>query len=144
MEPSRTFSTEAGTDLRLLSLSMPNCFWPLQWFFLSNYAVPSAGARSFLSKFKLILGCVLSPDATSSCCFSFFFELRKRPPHPLALLNACKCRDSCRYGCQRSLKPSHKIWQWKNLGQIGKHLKPGEPAVIKQTSWHADKIILKQ
>lgn len=30
---------------------------------------------------------------------SFFFALRKRPPDPLTLFSAWRCRDSWRYGC---------------------------------------------
>lgn len=33
-----------------------------------------------------------------------FFVLAKRPPHPLALLRACKCRDSWRYGWVKERK----------------------------------------
>ncbi len=61
--------------------------------------VPSEEAISLLSELRLILACDWSPDA-SLCWFSSFFALRNRPPHPLALLSACKCRDSCKYGCK--------------------------------------------
>lgn len=70
----------------------------------------SEDACSFLSELRLILGCDLSPDATSFCWFSFFFEFRNRPPHPLALLNACKCRDSCKYGCKIRFNYKPKDW----------------------------------
>jgi len=68
-------------------------------------------ARSFLSELRLILECELSADPTSSCWFSSFFEFRNRPPHPLALFRACKCRDSCKYGWNICLKIKY-IHRW--------------------------------
>lgn len=59
-------------------------------------------AESFASKVMLFSSEEFS--SLSSC----FFVLRKRPPQPLALLNACRCRDSWRYGCRMNTKSNIK------------------------------------
>ena len=45
-----------------------------------------------------------SSELTPELLFSSFFVLRKRPPLPLALLMACRWRDSWRYGCKKWMK----------------------------------------
>lgn len=44
---------------------------------------------------KILLSCV--GDEGLDCCI--FFVFKKRPPVPLALFIAWRCRDSWRYGC---------------------------------------------
>lgn len=66
----------------------------------------SEEATSIFSELRLILAWDLSEEA-SLCWFSFFFALRKRPPFPLALLRACWCRDSCKYGYKSIRMSAH-------------------------------------
>lgn len=65
------------------------------WYCIDQEAFSEEATLSFPDS-RLMLTWDLSPVSSCFCWLSVSFAVRKRPPHPLALFNACKCRDSCK------------------------------------------------
>ena len=72
-----------------------------------DQSIMELGASLLTLPLRLLLTEQLSSDATSFCRFSFFSEFRIL--HLLAILNACKRRDSCKYGFRGTVLQSKKI-----------------------------------
>lgn len=75
----------------------PSC-WTLEESKLPLLSFGKHSKPDLVEKFasKLMVFSDVEFASLSTC----FFVLRKRPPQPLALLNACWWRDSWRYGCR--------------------------------------------
>lgn len=67
--------------------------WPLPNWWLSHSDILSLGWKTLESETQWVL---LVLDRSE---FLSFLVLTKRPPDPLTRFIACRCRDSCRYGC---------------------------------------------
>ena len=69
--------------------------WPVPYWSLSNSDILFLRCKSRVSETQWVLLVAVGSG------FCTFFVLRKRPPVPLVLFNAWRCRDSWRYGCIR-------------------------------------------
>lgn len=60
-------------------------------------------------RLKIFLSCI-GDEGLDSC---IFFVFKKRPPEPLALFIAWRCRDSWRYGCHTKdgIRPQFHCWK---------------------------------